>query len=174
MFYILVSTNWISFNDESRITELYAITPVSDSFNYVVFTCSFFIEVFAVQQKLDFFSINWLSTKWEHHLFLRVPNLNISMRQKLHTPNLNTKLPNKNPQNIPTPKYPDAKISRRQNFQIYDISCMDLPSLFFKAIEILAGIHEKIIHKSKYFIVCYSEEKHRLIYRLWVICFMFL
>ena len=32
----------------------------SDSFNYVVFTCSFFVEVFEVQQKSDFFFFN----KW--------------------------------------------------------------------------------------------------------------
>jgi len=39
---------------------------------------------------------------------------------------------------------------------------MDLPSLFFKAIEILAGMDVKIIHKNKYFIVCISEVEHRL------------
>jgi len=36
MFYILVTIKSISFNVESRITEFYAITPISDSFNYAV------------------------------------------------------------------------------------------------------------------------------------------
>jgi len=36
---------------------------ISYSFNYVVLTCSFFIEVFEVKQKSDCFSIKGLSTK---------------------------------------------------------------------------------------------------------------
>jgi hypothetical protein len=44
---------------------------------FITGSCSLFIEV--VQQKSDCFSINWLSTKWKHHLFLRVSKLNTSI-----------------------------------------------------------------------------------------------
>ena len=118
------------------------------------------IEVFEVKQKSDFFSNKWLINKMITSSVsesAKIEHINLRKLQKLHTPISNTSLPNKNSQNI-----------RRQNFKIYDISCMDLPSLFFKAIEILAGIHVKIIYTSKYFIVCISEVQHRL----WVICFM--
>ena len=119
------------------------------------------IEVFEVKQKSDFFSNKWLINKMITSSVsesAKIEHINLRKLQKLHTPISNTSLPNKNSQNI-----------RRQNFKIYDISCMDLPSLIFKAFEILAGIHVKIIHTSKYFIVCISEVQHRL----WVICFMF-
>ena len=61
-----------------------------------------------------FSSINGLSTKWEHHLFLRVPKLNISIWEsaKNYTHQYQIQalsLPNENRQNIPTPKFPNLR-----------------------------------------------------------------
>ena len=39
----------------------------------------------------------------------KIEHINLRKRQKLHTPKLNTNLPNKIRQNIPTPKFPNLR-----------------------------------------------------------------
>jgi hypothetical protein len=73
MFYILVTIKCVSFNVESRITELNAITPISDSFYLVVLTCylgstteiRFFFQWMGCQQNENIICF-WGCQSWTH------------------------------------------------------------------------------------------------------------
>lgn len=75
----------VSFNVESRITELYAIMTISDSFIQVLLPCSFFIEeVFEVQQKSVFFSNKWVINKMKTSSVsegAKIKHINLRKRQ---------------------------------------------------------------------------------------------
>jgi hypothetical protein len=111
-------------NIESQITELYAkLHP------YPILSIRLFCTCSLLWQKSDFFlSINGLSTKWEHQLFMKVPKSNTSIWERAKIKHINLrKGQNYTHQN----KTDERKVPKFHNLGI-PLNCLNMRNYLFK------------------------------------------